>query len=141
LDLGVLHSKKVKGHGTVWFGDHSHSDFAAVFDRQDDVDAPDSADFLDTLTGAGAKLFATHPHLQGAPERQSQKADQYVGFDPVSFLMKDGMQPEITLADAECSLGLLELLAQHCGFLLPARLRPAKNILFDANLALPNGRW
>ena len=108
---GQDHSQPVEefGHGPVGFGDHAQPDFAAAFDRQDHVHAAHGGDFFEKLAGASAQAFASHPHLQGSPQRQCQKADQDVGFNPAGFLMKDRPQPQIALAGAKGGLGLLEL--------------------------------
>jgi hypothetical protein len=78
------------GHGAVGFGDDAQADFASVFDWEDHVHAAHSSDFFEKLAGASTQAFASHPHFQGSPQRQCQKADQDVGLDPLGFLMKDG---------------------------------------------------
>ena len=76
---------------------------------QHDVHAAHGGDLFNQLAGAVAQAFAAHPHLQGAPKGEAQKADQDVGFDPFGLLMKDGAQAQIALADAEGVFGLAKL--------------------------------
>jgi hypothetical protein len=76
------------------------------FDRQHHIEAANRADFLDQLPRTVTEPFAMHPHLQASPERQRQKADQDVRFDPLGFPMKDRPQAQIVLADLERIFGL-----------------------------------
>jgi hypothetical protein len=61
------------------------------------------------LPGAIAQGFNTHPHLEGAPERETQKTDQDVRLDPFSFLVEDRPQAQITFANAKGVFGLAQL--------------------------------
>jgi len=87
------------GHRTVGARDHAQAQLAcgvaAGFAHgEDDVHAAHGGHFFEKLAGAVAQAFAAHPHLQGAPERQAQEADEEVGFDPLGFVMEDRTQAQ-----------------------------------------------
>ena len=84
-------------------------DRLAAAHGQQHVHAFDGGDFFDQAARAGAQAFAAHPHLQGAPQRQRQKADQDVRLHAPGFLVVDGVQAEVAFGGAKGGFGLGEL--------------------------------
>jgi hypothetical protein len=99
------------GDGPIGTCDDTQAQFARlgalrIAYGQDDIHAAHGGDFLEELAGTVAQTFAAHPHFQGAPQHQTQKTDQDVGFDPFGFLMEDRPQAQVALADAKSIFGL-----------------------------------